>query len=74
MLLGISPMVDFAFAMIFGTPENASALIGLINAVLQLADPVVAVEIRNPFNRKEFEDGKLIVLDVRCQDSKGCCN
>lgn len=71
MVLGISPMVDYAFKMIFGSPENTKALIGLLNAVLQLTKPVVQVEIRNPFNRKEFEDCKVVVLDVRCRDSTG---
>ncbi len=71
MVLGISPMVDYAFKMIFGSPENTRALLGLLNAILQLREPVVEVEIRNPFNRKEFEDGKIVVLDVRCRDAVG---
>ncbi len=71
MVLGISPMVDYAFKMIFGSPENTTALIGLLNAVLQLPNPVTQVEILNPFNRKEFEDCKVVVLDIRCRDSVG---
>lgn len=71
MQLGIRPTVDFAFKKIFGSPENVVALIGLLNAILKRHDPVVSVEILNPFNYKEFADAKQIVVDVRCQDSSG---
>ena len=65
MRLGIKPTVDFAFKRIFGTPENVPILLGLVNAILQLADPIVHVEILNPFSYQEFEGDKLIVLDIR---------
>ncbi|MEM9588051.1 MAG: Rpn family recombination-promoting nuclease/putative transposase [Planctomycetota bacterium] len=71
MLLGIRPTVDFAFKKIFGSPQNAAALIGLLNAILDLKRPIVAVEILNPFSYQEFAESKLIVLDVRCRDSAG---
>ncbi len=54
MPLGIKPTVDFAFKMIFGSPESAQALIGLLNAVIQLCDPITDVEILNPFSYQEF--------------------
>ncbi len=65
MPLGIKPTVDFAFKRIFGTPENVPILLELVNAVLQLADPIVDVELLNPLSYQDFEDDKLIVLDVR---------
>jgi predicted transposase/invertase (TIGR01784 family) len=71
MALGIKPTVDFAFKRIFGSPDNAAALIGLLNAVLAREMPVVSVEILNPFSYQEFADSKQIVLDVRCRDSAG---
>lgn len=71
MPLGIRPTVDFAFKKIFGSPENVRALIGLLNAILNLPRPIVAVEILNPFSYQEFADSKLIVLDVRCRDGDG---
>ena len=71
MPLGIRPTVDFAFKKIFGSPQNAVALIGLLNAILQLQRPIVSVEILNPFSYQEFAESKLIVLDVRCRDSAG---
>ena len=71
MSLGIKPTVDFAFKKIFGTPENVPALRGLVNAVLQLDDPIVELEILNPFSYQEFEEDKLIVLDIRARDAVG---
>ena len=40
MLLGIKPTVDFVFKKVFGSPENISVLIGLLNAILKLAHPI----------------------------------
>ncbi len=71
MPLGIRPTVDFAFKKIFGSPQNSEALIGLLNAILDLEHPVEGVEILNPFSYQEFTESKLIVLDVRCRDSTG---
>jgi predicted transposase/invertase (TIGR01784 family) len=71
MSLGIRPTVDFAFKKIFGSPQNSAALIGLLNAILEFPQPIVAVEVLNPFNYQEFAHSKLIVLDVRCRDSNG---
>lgn len=71
MPLGIKPTVDFAFKKIFGSPQNSAALVGLLNAILDFAEPVVEVRILNPFNYQEFVDSKLIVLDVRCRDAAG---
>jgi predicted transposase/invertase (TIGR01784 family) len=69
--LGIKLTVDFAFKKIFGTPENAPILQGLINAILQLDSPIVGLEILNPFSYQEFADDKQIVLDVRARDAEG---
>ncbi len=71
MPLGIKPTVDFAFKKIFGSPQNSMALIGLLNAILDLERPIEAVEVLNPFSYQEFADSKLIVLDVRCRDAAG---
>ncbi len=65
MVLGIKPTVDFVFKKVFGSPENVSVLIRLLNAILKLPQPIVHVEILNPFSYQEFADDKLIVLDIR---------
>ncbi len=56
MILGIKPTVDFAFKKIFGSPQNVAALIGLLNAILNLKNPIVSVEILNPFSYQEFAE------------------
>ena len=71
MLLGIKPTVDFVFKKVFGSPENIPVLIGLLNAILKLAHPIVHVELLNPFSYQEFGDDKLVVLDIRARDSVG---
>jgi len=60
MPLGIKPTVDFAFKKIFGSPENRAALIGLLNAILDLDNPITDVEILNPFSYQEFASDKLV--------------
>jgi len=71
MALGIKPIVDFAFKKIFGSPENVIALIGLLNAILDLDDTIEEVEILNPFSYQDFANDKLVVLDVRATDTAG---
>lgn len=71
MTLGIKPIIDFVFKKVFGSPENVTVLIGLLNAILKLARPIVHVEILNPFSYQEFADAKQVVLDVRARDSDG---
>jgi len=71
MSLGIKPTVDFVFKKIFGNPENPQTLIGVLNAILNLAVPIIEVEILNPFSYQEFAEAKQIVLDIRARDSSG---
>ncbi|MEJ7594264.1 MAG: Rpn family recombination-promoting nuclease/putative transposase [Planctomycetaceae bacterium] len=71
MALGIKAFVDFVFKKIFGSPENSVALIGLLNAILELQRPISEVTILNPFSYQEFETAKLVVLDVKAKDSAG---
>ncbi|MEI6525613.1 MAG: Rpn family recombination-promoting nuclease/putative transposase [Planctomycetota bacterium] len=69
--LGIRPTNDFAFLKTFGSPENKIALMSLLNAILDLPDPIVDVVIENPFNARDFMDDKLSVLDIRASDQRG---
>jgi predicted transposase/invertase (TIGR01784 family) len=45
--------------------------IGLLNAILELSRPITDVTIQNPFSYQEFENAKVIVLDVKARDSAG---
>jgi len=71
MPLGIRPTVDFAFKMLFGSPENSDLLIHLLNAVLQLESPIREAEILNPFNPKQSKSDKLSIVDVKARDTTG---
>ena len=66
---GIKAYVDFVFKKMFGSPENSAALIGLLNAILELPRPITDVTIQNPFSYKEFETAKFVTLDVKAVDS-----
>ena len=71
MPLGIRPIIDLAFKRTFGTEENKIALISLLNAILELAPPIVDLTLLNPYNLQDFENDKLSVVDVRAVDQSG---
>ncbi len=71
MPLGIDPKVDYAFKRVFGDQRNADLLIHLVNSVLRLPDPIVTIEILNPFNEKDLAEDKLAVLDIKARDQTG---
>lgn len=71
MPLGIDPTVDYVFKRLFADPANRDLLIHLLNAVLRLVSPIVEVKVLNPFNEKDFTDGKLTVLDIKARCSDG---
>jgi len=71
MPLGIDPKVDFAFKLVFGSPDHTRITIHFLNAVLQFSEPITSVQILNPLQGKERAEDKLIVLDVLAKDRKG---
>src|SRR5665213_2801321 len=71
MPLGIRPTNDFAFKKTFGTIANKLALVSLLNAILDLASPIVDVTIENPYNLQDFQEDKLSILDIKAVDQQG---
>lgn len=69
----IDPKVDYAFKHVFGREQSKSALISLLDAVLQPAagHKIASLELLNPFNDKEALDDKLSVLDIKARDETG---
>src|SRR6185369_13865405 len=67
----ISPRVDIAFKKIFGVEENKDLLISLINSIVGPKDQVGDVTLLNPYNPKNFRDGKLSILDIKAQGKDG---
>jgi predicted transposase/invertase (TIGR01784 family) len=58
---------------LFGKPENSDLLLSFINAVLLNIglDKIVTVEVKNPFNIKEFVLDKESIVDVKATDENG---
>ena len=67
----IDPKIDCVFKALLGSEENRNLLIHFLNAFLapDLIEPLVWVEILNPYNDKEFLSDKLSIVDVKAKDS-----
>jgi hypothetical protein len=63
--------VDFAFKLVFGSPDHTRVTVHFLNAVLILPQPITSVEILNPIQGREFSEDKLVVLDVLATDALG---
>lgn len=69
----IDPKIDCVFKALLGAENNLNLLLHFLNAILDsdLAAPIDQVEILNPYNDKEFLDGKLSIVDVKARDAAG---
>ncbi len=67
----IDPKIDCVFKALLGSDENRNLLIHFLNAFLaqELNEPLVSVDILNPYNDKEFLSDKLSIVDVKAKDS-----
>jgi predicted transposase/invertase (TIGR01784 family) len=66
----IDPKIDCVFKALLGAEENRNLLIHFLNAFLagELLEPIVWVDILNPYNEKEFLSNKLSIVDVKAKD------
>ena len=71
MAIGISPTVDFAFKLVFGSPDHTRITIHFLNAILNLPSPISSVTIKNPCLEKADEFDKLSILDILAVDQAG---
>ena len=69
--IGINPLIDYAFKLLFGSEKQKSLTIGFINAVLGRQIPVTDVTFPNTVHSKLSEDGKFFILDVLAEDALG---
>lgn len=67
----LNPRIDFVFKKLFGAEENKDILIDFINAVVSERDQVIDLEIKNPYNEKQFATDKQTVLDIKARDLGG---
>ena len=67
----IDPKIDCVFKALLGAEQNRNLLIHFLNAFLgpDLYEPLVWVDILNPYNDKEFLSDKLSIVDVKAKDS-----
>jgi predicted transposase/invertase (TIGR01784 family) len=71
MVPGIDPRVDYAFKKVFGSESTTPILVDLLHAVLKPARRIVELQLLNPFNDKDADDGKLSILDIKARDELG---
>jgi predicted transposase/invertase (TIGR01784 family) len=71
MAIGISPLVDFAFKLMLGSPEHSGITIHFLNSILVGQPKITQVKFQNPFLDKESDDDKLSVLDILATDEYG---
>jgi len=67
----MNPRVDFVFKKLFGSEESKDILIDLINSIVSEADRVTDLEIKNPYNEKQFLEEKGSVLDIKARSAEG---
>ncbi|BDU49988.1 Rpn family recombination-promoting nuclease/putative transposase [Haliovirga abyssi] len=67
----INPRVDFVFKKLFGSEENKDLLLDFINSVVSEDDRVTELELKNPYNDKNFRNDKLSILDIKAVDQRG---
>jgi predicted transposase/invertase (TIGR01784 family) len=69
----VSPSSDIFFRYLLGSEANKDLLISFINSVNKDSDlsPIVDVQIKNPFNLKEFSQDKETIIDIKGVDERG---
>ena len=67
----VNPRVDFAFKKLFGSEENKDMLMSFINSIISQEDQVSSIELKNPYNEKQFYGDKASILDIKAQDHQG---
>jgi predicted transposase/invertase (TIGR01784 family) len=68
----LSPKSDFVFKLIFGDQRNSDILAGFLKAALKLpGDEYDSLVLVDPHLKREFEDDKLGILDVKVRTKSG---
>ncbi len=69
----LNPMADIFVRYLLGSEGNKDILIDFINAVFTQKgqEPIVEIELLNPFNLRTVRETKESILDVKARDSNG---
>lgn len=64
MAIGISPLVDYAFKLMLGSPEHSGITMHFLNAVLEGQPRITQVAFRNSVQSMKSEDDQVAVLAI----------
>ena len=67
----LNPFVDWGFKYLFGTDKSKKNLIGFLNFLLGLNDPIVDLKYLNNESIPMDKDGRECIFDILCEDEKG---
>ena len=67
----IDPKIDIAFKKIFGSDENKSLLISLINSIVSKEDKIQDITLKNPYNLQNYGNAKVSILDIKAVGKNG---
>lgn len=67
------PKFDIVFKFIFGRKSSAHLLTMFLNDLCEYfrIDPIVSLEILDPFNIKQFKEDKLSIVDIKAKTASG---
>ena len=67
----IDPTVDWVFKVLFGSEANKDILLSFLNSILKPAQPIIDVQLLNPYNEREFKKDKLTIVDIKAKGTDG---
>ena len=67
----LNPFVDWGFKYLFGTEKSKKNLIGFLNFLLDLEDPIVDLSYLNNESIPLDKDGRECIFDILCENDKG---
>jgi len=70
-VIGIDPLVDFAFKLLLGSPEHERVTVHFLNSILGTNPRIMRVSFKNPIRGKEYDEDKLSILDILAEDEEG---
>lgn len=67
----IDPTVDWVFKVLFGSEANKDILQSFLNSILKPAQPIIDIQLLNPYNEREFKKDKLTIVDIKAKGTDG---
>ena len=67
----MNPFVDWGFKYLFGTERSKKNLLGFLNLLLELDDPIVDLRYLNNESIPLDKDGRECIFDILCEDGQG---